>query len=304
MHNKTSRFLLFTIAVLLFSQTGLAEPKPNDSDSESTYAEGIPEKGLLTLKTGSYSIPVQAESAWTIDKMFYRDKQIGLNNGHYGTVLAPTSGKWWGTGHKEGGREIVHQLKLTVDGKAHKPITTGGTVSGNTISLVKDSTIWKFKTHAELVITNDHIFERTQMEVLENCQTSVFYYFMHAFPPTTTKWLAQLPDGSLQDGPLTAAGKMAVNTNTRWTAQYDPTTQLGLLCYTPKIITGIRSGSLIWDLDRYHKYYLRQNLGETFKKGQKFDYTVIVKAVPKETGDWTATKAAAEQLIKIFPIED
>ena len=273
------------------------------SEQERLYGPGVPETGILTLKTDTYTVPFEAGSAWTIEEMFYRDRQFGLSNGHYGTVLTPKGGKWWGTGHAEGGREVVHSLRLTVD-DAERSVKAGETVAGKRIQLLKDSTIWKFRTHVEVVLTNDHIFERTRMEALEGCETSVFYYFMHCFPPTTTRWLAQLPDGALEDGPLQAAGKMVVNKHTRWVAQFDPEAKLGLLCYTPKIITGSRSLSMIWDLDRYHKYYLRQNLGQTFRKGEKLDYTVVVKAVPDETGDWAATKRAAARLMERYPAED
>ena len=77
---------------------------------------------------------------------------------------------------------------------------------------------------------------------------------------------------------------------------------MGYLCYTPQVITGPKSAGMIWDFERYHKYYLRQNKGQAFKKGQKLDFTVLVKAVPNETGDWKATKKAAEQLMKQFPV--
>jgi len=269
--------------------------------SEKNSAEsGIPENGFLTLKTDAYNLLFEAASAWTIDGMFYRGKQFGLNNGHYGTVLTPKDGMWWGTGHTEGGREVVHSLKLTVDDN-ERPIMVGETVTGKQLRLVKESTIWKFKTTVEVVLTDDHIFERAQMEALEDCETSVLYYFMHCFPPTTTRWLAGMEDGSLENGDLKAAGNMAVNKDTRWVCQFDPTTGLGILCYTPKVITGPSSASMIWDLDRYHKYYLRQNHGQKFSKGQKLDFTVIVKTVPKESGDWQASKRAIAELLELFP---
>jgi hypothetical protein len=184
-----------------------------------------------------------------------------------------------------------------------RAITVGETVTGKQLRLVKESTIWKFKATVEILITNDYVFERAQLEALEDCETSVLYYFMHCIPPTTTKWLAEMEDGSFEDGELKAVGKMAVNKNTRWVCQYDPTTSLGILCYTPKVITGSSSASMIWDLDRYHKYYLRQNKGQKFSKGEKLDFSVIVKALPKESGDWEATKAAAVELGKHFPTE-
>ncbi|MDP7131073.1 MAG: hypothetical protein QF437_11320 [Planctomycetota bacterium] len=315
---KTGTKMEFQIAMQFFSAepndwekraAELAEnlktrfPKKEIAMPEKNAAEdGIPETGFLTLKTDAYSLLFEAASAWTIDKMFYRGKQFGLNNGHYGTVLTPKGGKWWGTGHSEGGREVVHSLKLTVDDE-ERAIRAGETLTGKQIRLVKESTIWKFKAAVEIILTNDHVFERTQLEALEDCETSVLYYFMHCIPPTTTKWLGQMEDGSLAQGELKAIGKMAVNKNTRWLSQFDPTTGLGILCYTPKIITGSKSASLIWDLDRYHKYYLRQNHGQKFRKGEKLDFTVIVKAVPDESGNWVATKRAATELAESFPAE-
>jgi len=58
---------------------------------------------------------------------------------------------------------------------------------------------------------------------------------------------------------------------------------------------------MIWDLKHYHKYYLQQNRGQAFRKGDTLDYSVIVKIVPDENGDWTATKSAAAALKESFP---
>jgi len=264
------------------------------------YDKGIPETGFFTLKTDNYTLPIDAASGWTIEKMFFGEHQFGLSNGHYGTVLIPEGGKWWGTGHKEGGREVVHALALTVDGKT-MPIQSGGTVSGKRIQLIKDSTIWKFKVRVEIILTNDHLYERTQMEALEDIETDTLYYFMHIFPPTTTQWIARLPDGTMEQGPLKHAKNHQITKNTQWAAQFDPDVRFGYLCYTPKVITGSNSRSMIWDLEHYHKYYLRQNKKQKFSKGEKLDFSVFVKAVPEETGDWEVTKKAAEQLMKQFP---
>ena len=61
-------------------------------------------------------------------------------------------------------------------------------------------------------------------------------------------------------------------------------------------------GWMIWDLERYHKYYLQQNRGQAFKKRDALDYSVILKIVPDEKGDWSATKQTAASLKKEFKI--
>ena len=274
-----------------------------DQSPDRLYNPGVPETGFLTLETDNYTIPMDAASGWTIDKMFYKGLEFGLNNGQYGTVMRPKGQQWWGTGHKEGGREVVHKLQLIVDGK-EVPITkTGETIKGQRIEFIKESTIWKFKVRAETTITNSEVFERTQLEALADCELDLLYYFMHCFPPSSTKWMARLPDGTIETGPLSHSKKMAVSQDTYWVAQFNPAEQLSVLCYTPRVITGNKSASMIWDLDRYHKYYLRHNDGQAFKQGDKLDFTVIVKAIPQETGDWKATQQAAEELMKQFPAE-
>ena len=274
-----------------------------DQSPERLYDPGVPETGFLTLETDNYTIPMDAASGWTIEKMFYKGYEFSLNNGHYGTVLRPKGEQWWGTGHKEGGREVVHKLQLIVDGK-EVPITKSGeTVKGQRIEFIKHSTIWKFKVRAETTITNSEVFERTQLEALADCELDLLYYFMHCFPPSSTKWMARLPDGTIETGPLSHSKKMAVSQDTSWVAQFNPAEQLSVLCYTPRVITGNKSASMIWDLDRYHKYYLRHNDGQAFKQGDKLDFTVIVKVIPQETGDWKATQQAAAELMKQFPAE-
>ncbi len=274
-----------------------------DQSPDRLYDPGVPETGFLTLETDDYTIPMDAASGWTIEKMFYKGYEFSLNNGHYGTVLRPKGEQWWGTGHKEGGREVVHKLQVIVDGK-EVPITkTGETIKGQRIEFIKESTIWKFKVRAETTITNSEVFERTQLEALADCELDLLYYFMHCFPPSSTKWMARIPDGTIETGPLSHSRKMAVSQDTSWVAQFNPAEQLSVLCYTPRVITGNKSASMIWDLDRYHKYYLRHNDGQAFKQGEKLDFTVIVKVIPQETGDWKATQKAAAELMKQFPAE-
>lgn len=293
-------FLACCLSLLFLSVSPLPAA---DQSPERLYDPGVPETGFLTLETDNYTIPMDAASGWTIEKMFYKGYEFSLNNGHYGTVLRPKGEQWWGTGHKEGGREVVHKLQLIVDGK-EVPITkTGETIKGQRIEFIKHSTIWKFKVRAETTITNSEVFERTQLEALADCELDLLYYFMHCFPPSSTKWMAQLPDGTIETGPLSHSRKMAVTRDTSWVAQFNPAEQLSVLCYTPRVITGNKSASMIWDLDRYHKYYLRHNDGQAFKQGDKLDFTVIVKAIPQETGDWKATQKAAEELMKKFPAE-
>lgn len=264
------------------------------------YGEGVPETGVLTLQTAHYTVPFSAEQAWTIYEVAYDGKVFSGHNGYHGTVLIPQGGNFVGTGHQEGGAEIVHALKLTVDG-VERPATVGETVTGKELVLRKESTIWKLRCVTEVTVREDQVVERTVLEATENCSLMLMYYFMHCFVPSTTKWLAELPKGELEEGPLGASDKFQLNKDTRWAAQYEPNWGASLLAYTPRVIAGPGSASMIWDLTRYHKYYLRSNQNRDLKSGEKLDYTVVLKYVPGEAGDWAATKAAAAALAKQYP---
>jgi len=39
----------------------------------------------------------------------------------------------------------------------------------------------------------------------------------------------------------------------------------------------------------------------SFAEGDELDFTMVVKIVPGETGDWAATKAAADALAEQYP---
>jgi len=294
----TEKTIIFTgcvfCALLLVSVLVSAETKESASP---------PTTGAIVCKTKHYTVSFSSERAWTIRDIAYDGRLISLHNGFHGTVLAPKGGKWWGTGHTEGGREVVRALRLSVDGK-ETPIRPGHTYEGRRISLRKHSGIWKFDAEEDVMITDGRIIEHTRLRALEDSELSVLYFFMHCTPPTTTKWIAELPDGKLAQGALPSSGKMQVNRPTRWLAQFDPTLRCSILYYTPKVIDGPRSASMIWDLKHYHKCYLRQNRGQKFRKGDTLDYSVIVEVVPDEKGDWAATKKAAALLKKSFPDSD
>ena len=277
-------------------------PAPTESNKKR-YGEGVPEQGDMLCKTAHYAARFVARAAWTIHQIDFDGQPIAEPTGWYGTVMVPKGGRWWGTGHTEGGEEIVHALKLTVDGK-EQPVKPGGVVEGSKITLLKDSTIWKLKAHVEVTLTDDHIYERTRLTAVEDCEQKLMYYFMHCFVPSTTAWAAELPEGSFETGALDHNKGFSVNKDTRWVAQYEPNMGLGILCYTPKVIAGPRSCSKIWNQPRYHKYYIQQNLGQALKKGDVLDFDVIVQAVPGETGDWAATKAAVAKLREAYaPVE-
>jgi len=264
------------------------------------YDEGVPEHGFMTVKTDNYRVLFQAESAWTMDEIHYKGTMVAGPTGHFGTVLVPAGGKWIGTGHSEGGREVVHSVTMTVDG-TETPVEVGQEITGDEIVLTKTSTIHKFDATHTITITDEHIIERAQLRAAEDHDLSRMYLFMHCWEPSTTKWIGELADGELAEGVLEADTGMEVQADARWVAQYMPGVNLGLLQYMPVIATGPGSMTMIWDQERYHKSYVQTNTTRSLTEGEELDYTVIVRIVEDEDGSWEATKAAVEQLKEQWP---
>ncbi len=265
------------------------------------YDEGVPEEGMLTVQTAQYKIVFAAHQAWTIYSFEFDGKPIGPPSGFYGTVLIPTGGKWIGTGHTEGGREIVHGVKLLVD-DVETPLEMGATVKGHRVTVVKDSTIHKFRAKATITVTDEEVIERQELVAEEDMELSLMYLFMHCWADSTTRWLAGLPDGETIEGELDGEGNSILK-DVRWAAEYEPEMGISILAYTPTVITGPGSYCMIWEVPgRYNKLYFRRTSGgEQFPRGTALDYTVVVRGVAGETGDWKATKAAAADLARRFP---
>jgi hypothetical protein len=289
--------ILLYLTLLGLAPASVAAPQPV---AAKLYGANVPEHGILTLQTAKYAVPFCAQQAWTVQKIQYDGRTVAHEHGFYGTVLIPKGGNFWGTGHTDGGREIVNALTLLVDGNK-QPVEVGKTVIGHKLVLRKDSIIWKFKCLAEVTVSDDRIIARTQLEAAEDVDLKLLYYFMHCFVATTTNWMAELPNGDFAADTFRSAGGFAVNKDTRWVAQFEPTMKLGILCYSPKVIGGPGSMSKVWDLNGYHKLYHQANTNRSFKRGEKLDYSIIIQVVPQEIGDWSATKAAVEALKKLYP---
>ena len=276
-----------------------AEAMPNQ-----LYDEGVPEQGLLTVETEHLRVPFEAPSAWTIDEIWYDGFKVAGPTGHFGTVLIPVGGNFIGTGHSEGGREVVHSLQLTVDGE-ERPVAVGTTVEGDEVELVKRSTIHNFDAAHTITMRGDEIVERAQLTATEAHELRLMYLFMHCVEPGTTRWIAETPDGELVEGEFESDKDFEVEQKARWVAQWFPEQNLAVLLYSTRVPEPATGMMRIWDQPHYHKFYLQTNAAAwAFERGDELDYTLVFRVVPGETGDWTAVKAAAADLVERYPPVD
>jgi hypothetical protein len=277
-----------------------AEAQPN-----RLYDEGVPESGFMTVETENLAVIFEAQSAWTIDDIRWDDFRVAGPTGHFGTVLIPgeEGGRWIGTGHSEGGREIVHSLRFTADGE-ERAVETGATIEGDEFELFKESTIHTFDAEHTITVSGSEIVQHALLKASEAHDLSRMYLFMHCIEPATTAWIAELPDGSLTEGTFDCDGGFELERPARWTAQWFPEEQLSVLLYLTRIPEAKGAMLRMWDQERYHKFYVQHNDGTSISEDEVLDFTLVFTVVEGETGDWSATKAAVETLKAKYPPVD
>jgi len=274
------------------------EPRPN-----MLYDEGVPEVGFLTVETENWLAKFEAASAWTLDEIHWKDFMVAGPTGHYGTVLIPEGSNFIGTGHSEGGREVVHAVSLRVDGE-EQPVEVGATATGDEIELFKRSTIHKFDAEHTVTLKPTEIVEHAVLKATEAHDLKLMYLFMHCIEPATTRWVAELPDGTIEEGEFASDLNMELSKDARWVAEWFPEQNLSVLLYLTKLPEPENSSILLWDQERYHKFYTKHNGTLSVAEGDVLDYTLVFTVVEGETGDWAATKARAEELKAAYPPVD
>ena len=189
----------------------------------------VPTEGdHILLQSGDYELYVDPTAAWTIDSIRFDGTIVGQNNGHYGTVFAETGYEFIGTGHSEGGVELVTNLVLMVDGTSLGEPVPGTTYSGTNLTLVKWSKIANIDEQFTINLTPERIAEEVTLTVATNQYVDKLYAFMHIFPTNTTDWIAQAGTTAYQ-GTLENSGGWALKQDVDWVAIYNPVDELGML---------------------------------------------------------------------------
>ncbi len=260
--------------------------------------------GMIVAKTRDWTVAFDAERAWTIHHTEFRGRQASHSQGFHGAVIntgitaagEPGVG-WIGTGHTEGGREQVKEVKLELDGQP-VALEAGKTYAGRTFKLVKDSQMGQLKHHAELTVADDRITEHHQFEASDDQKIATMYAFMHCWEPRFTRYAAELADGTMvaaefETGPGNDAkgGKQQLCKDAKWSAIFDEATGTGMVTAYPEVYPAQSkgSGTHYWDLQRYHKQYLNIHGAGTIPKGWKLDCTLVLQGFEAKPDTWVET---------------
>jgi len=247
----------------------------------------VPCKGsVITLRSGNYEVHVNPATAWTPCAIRYDGIQVGLSNGFYGAVLWTGPAKFIGTGHREGGVEMVTNLSLFVDGEA-RAVVPGAVYAGNRLVLTKRSLIDHLGAEAVLSMDANGVGESLRVTAVESQSVEGMYVFMHPFTTATREWVAG-KGTNVYGGELRSDNDWELRRQVEWVSLYSPADELGVVVAYPEAyeVAGIKNG--IWDLTRYHKLYLQAMAKRTFTPGETQAWSMRLRCFRKPPGEWRA----------------
>lgn len=247
---------------------------------------GTPEKlPVMVLRSGSYEVHVNPSTAWTPSAVRYDGIQLCLSNGFYGAVLWKGPGMLFiGTGHREGGVEVVTNLSLSVDGKA-VPAVPGASYAGGKIVLTKRSLLDRLGAEAVLSLDAEGVGESLRITALGPQTIDGIYVFMHPFTTATREWSAGKGTNSYS-GELLSNNDWELRKEVDWVALYSPSDTLGAVVSYPEAYAaaGLKNG--IWDLPRYHKLYLQPFAKRTFTPGETHAWSMRMRCFRASPDKW------------------
>ncbi|MCX6897945.1 MAG: hypothetical protein NT105_04520 [Verrucomicrobia bacterium] len=274
--------LLLAASLATTSLSFAAGPKPGPPD-------------IVTIETRDLKVEFAGDRAWTIHRIYFKGELTGDKNGFYGTVFSAEGGKWIGTGHNEGGIELVKSVTLTVDGQP-RDLADKAVYRGQRAEIHKHSMMGPLALEATYIVTDDCVLERHRYEVTADVKIGILYAFMHCWLPRTTEWIAEKADGNVVEGKFDNSGDFKLKDDAKWTALYDPVNHRAMLAWYPKPLVGQNIKTGYWDKTVYHKLYNHIYSHAVVAGGTKFEAAVIVRGVEADASSWKqAAKALAAE---------
>lgn len=287
--------LIFLIAIILFLpgmvmasllpklSPGNAVIKDNIlTITQDSYSPSFTIGGIPVFTKHSYQLSFIKKSSWTIQEMYFDGKLLLSPTGAFGTVANLKGSGWHGTGH---GHETVEKATLTVDGKMHE-LTDGLNVQGHKFVLFKQSVIGPYHQFDTIAFDGARIVEDFHYKIIsDESDVNFIYAFMHCFTNKTDQWMAQLGDGTIDEGKFLDDNSFTLKKDIRWAAVYDSSETMGLVYVYPEVYKGKAPfNNSFWNRPRDNKLYLRPELPKGI--GQKFNFKVTLHAFSATPEDW------------------
>jgi hypothetical protein len=256
----------------------------------------------ITLQSGDLTVKMRPSTAWTFSEIAYKGNVLTTPSSFSGLVLNFGGAKFLGSGHKEaGGQENVLSIQLSVDGKFVDALK-GGTVSGETVELVKESKLFTTHLKSVLRLTGGTLECEQFLTPSEDVPLDLMYAFMFPWNLQTTQWLAKTTKDTIREGDFTSADKSwELLDNVRWAAIYNPVFKVAAVTiYADNSQTGANIKHGFWNVHAaYHKQYFQPLSKTTLEKDKTYHWQVKLLFVEADAENWkTAVQTKTEELSK------
>lgn len=258
----------------------------------ASFTGSLLSQTTLDLVTSGFGLKFRGDRAWTCSQIDYKGQTISGPAGFHGLVLATGPGMFIGSGHKEGGEEVVESTEITVDGEITE--IRAGNIDCQEATVTKRSQIGDW-THVAIVkLTPEKIELDYTIKATKDTYVELMYPFMFCWVPASTEWIAQLKNGSMADGTFRSDNGWQLEKDVEWSAIYFPDIQLAaVLRFAEDLPDGALHKHGFWDREVYHKQYYQSFWKASFTEGQEYRYRVSLQVVPGGTTDWMAEAAGA-----------
>lgn len=238
------------------------------------------------MKCGDYEVSVNPKQAWTLSCIRYKGIQVGLDNGYYGTTIRKSATVFTGSGHAEGGAEIISNLFLYQDNIDITPPIPGITYSGSKFSFIKLSRIDNVNLRWTLNIDSNGISESASITPIKEQTMIGMYAFMHPIFTNVTRWIAE-DAMEYYEGTCSDSGNWLLRKDIQNLSMYSESDELLVKISYPQIYyTHSEKHTSIWDLKRYHKVYFQAFGRTTLKPGSSYLWNMHFKCSKLSLQDW------------------
>jgi hypothetical protein len=263
---KKSRFqILFAAAVL-----GLSTP---------LHAQN------LELVTPGFALKFRGDRAWTISEIEYKGAVISGPTGFHGLVLAIGPALFIGSGHKEGGEEVVESIEVKLDGAVLDP--PEGSLDCREAVITKRSQLGDWTHEAVIRLTAEKLELDYRIKATKDTYIELMYPFMFCWSPLSTEWMAQTRNGEILEGEFRSDNGWQLEKDVDWSAIYIPDKQMAaVLRFDENLPDGALHKHGFWDREAYHKQYYQSFWRANIEAGQDFHYRVALQVAEGGVNNW------------------
>lgn len=252
----------------------------------SSIATVLAQSGApLDLVTPGFSLRFQPKRAWTYGQIDYKGETISGPTGFHGLVLATGPAKFIGSGHNEGGLEVVESIDVVVDGQPR--IDLEGRIECREAIVTKRSRLGDFTHEAIVKLSAERIDLDYQIKATKNSYLEILYPFMFCWSPTTTEWMAAQKGGEILSGEFQSNNGWQLEKDVAWASVYMPDKKIAAVVkFSEDLPPGALHKHGFWDRETYHKQYYQSFWKASITEGESFRYQASVMAAEAAPDQW------------------